>query len=116
MSAPPSPRVFLLYSHDSPEHASQVLLLYERLRADGVDATLGPYPPPHTSHHPSWWESELDNADFVLLVCSIPFCQLLTVQAVSPDHDRGNAPDRIRQLLAAPPTRRPRCIPILLGT
>src|SRR5260221_636825 len=37
------PKVFISYSHDSPEHAQHVLELAERLRKDGVPAgELGP--------------------------------------------------------------------------
>src|SRR5271165_5964650 len=32
------PKVFISYSHDSPEHARRVLGLAERLRKDGADA------------------------------------------------------------------------------
>jgi hypothetical protein len=37
------PRVFISYSHDSPEHAQQVLELAERLRKDGTDAQIDQY-------------------------------------------------------------------------
>jgi SEFIR domain len=37
------PKVFISYSHDSPEHEKRVLELAERLRADGVDAQLDQY-------------------------------------------------------------------------
>ena len=37
------PKVFISYSHDSPEHAQHVLELAERLRSDGVDAQLDQY-------------------------------------------------------------------------
>jgi hypothetical protein len=40
-SAPP--KVLISYSHDSPEHAEQVLELANRLRADGVDCTIDQY-------------------------------------------------------------------------
>ena len=32
--------VFITYSHESPEHRHRVLALAERLRKDGVDASL----------------------------------------------------------------------------
>ena len=37
------PKVFISYSHDSPEHAQHVLELAERLRKDGVDAQIDQY-------------------------------------------------------------------------
>jgi hypothetical protein len=65
------PRVFISYSHDSPEHEERVLALAERLRKDGVDAQLDQYiagTPPEG--WPRWMHSQLDQADFVLLICS----------------------------------------------
>ena len=35
---PQCPRVFISYSHDSPEHCHQVLSLAQQLRRDGIDA------------------------------------------------------------------------------
>ncbi|MCP3964217.1 MAG: hypothetical protein GY719_40825 [bacterium] len=37
---PSAPRVFLSYTHDSPEHVERVLGLANRLRGEGVDANL----------------------------------------------------------------------------
>jgi WD40 repeat protein len=44
------PRVFISYSHDSPEHAQHVLELAERLRKDGIDAQLKASLPTLTGH------------------------------------------------------------------
>jgi len=66
-----TPRVFISYSHDSPEHAQHVLELAERLRKDGVDAQLDQYvagTPPEG--WPRWMLNQLDWADFVLMVCT----------------------------------------------
>jgi TolB-like protein len=64
------PRVFISYSHDSYEHAEQVLSLAERLRSWGVDAMLDQYAPAPTEGWPMWMEREIQKADFVLLVCT----------------------------------------------
>jgi predicted ATPase len=65
------PRVFISYSHDSPEHRETVLRFAERLRKDGVDAQIDQYvrgrPP---GGWPRWMLDKLDWADFVLLVCT----------------------------------------------
>lgn len=37
------PRVFISYSHDSPEHADRVLVLADRLVGDGIDCILDQY-------------------------------------------------------------------------
>ena len=65
------PKVFISYSHDSPEHAQRVLELAERLRKDGVDAQLDQYvggAPPEG--WPRWILDRLDWAEFVLVVCT----------------------------------------------
>jgi tetratricopeptide (TPR) repeat protein len=65
------PKVFISYSHDSPERAQHVLELAERLRKDGVDAQLDQYvagTPPEG--WPRWMQNQLDWAEFVLVVCT----------------------------------------------
>ena len=57
------PRVFISYSHDSPEHAERVLALAERLRDQYVRGT-----PPEK--WPRWMLNRLEWADFVLLICT----------------------------------------------
>ncbi|HEY0017428.1 MAG TPA: SEFIR domain-containing protein [Longimicrobium sp.] len=64
-------RIFISYSHDSPEHEQRVLALSERLRQDGIDAQVDQYvngtPPGGWAR---WMLDELDAAEFVLLVCT----------------------------------------------
>jgi hypothetical protein len=65
------PKVFISYSHDSPEHAQHVLELAERLRKDGVDAQIDQHvagTPPEG--WPRWMLDRLDWAEFVLMVCT----------------------------------------------
>jgi tetratricopeptide (TPR) repeat protein len=66
-----NPRVFISYSHDSPEHEQRVLALSERLRQDGIDVQLDQYingtPPGGWAR---WMLDELDKAGFVLLACT----------------------------------------------
>ena len=64
------PKVFISYSHDSPEHADRVLALADRLREDGIDAVLDQYNPNPQEGWPLWMETNLDAADFVLMVCT----------------------------------------------
>jgi len=69
---PADPRkVFISYSHDSPEHEQRVLSLAERLRKDGVDAQLDQYVAGTPSGGwPRWMEDQLDSSEFVLVVCT----------------------------------------------
>ena len=65
------PKIFISYSHDSPEHRERVLRFAQRLRKDGIDAQIDQYvegrPP---GGWPRWMLDKLDWADFVLLVCT----------------------------------------------
>jgi hypothetical protein len=65
------PRVFISYSHDSPDHKDRVLSLSERLRQDGLETRLDQYvrgTPPQK--WPRWMLDQLDWADFVLVICT----------------------------------------------
>jgi hypothetical protein len=65
------PKVFISYSHDSPEHAKRVLELAERLRADGVDAQIDQYVDGTPAEGwPRWMLNRLDWTEFVLVVCT----------------------------------------------
>ncbi len=67
---PPPPKIFLSYSHDSPEHMDRVLDLCDRLRADGVDAWLDQYETAPAEGWPRWCARRVAEADFVLVVCT----------------------------------------------
>uniref|UniRef100_Q01P11 SEFIR domain protein n=1 Tax=Solibacter usitatus (strain Ellin6076) TaxID=234267 RepID=Q01P11_SOLUE len=68
-------RIFISYSHDSEEHRRRVLALADRLRADGIDATIDQYlePAGPAEGWPQWMEAQLRTADFVLAVCSAKY-------------------------------------------
>jgi hypothetical protein len=65
------PRVFISYSHDSPEHRKRVLSLAERFRADGVDAQIDQYVQgTPLEGWARWIRNQLASANFILLVCT----------------------------------------------
>ncbi len=64
------PRIFISYSHDSPEHVDRVLALVDRLRAEGVDARLDQYEVSPPQGWQLWMEDEIEAADFVLVVAT----------------------------------------------
>src|SRR5271166_2767753 len=67
--SPQPPRVFISYSHDSPQHAEQVLELAERLRKDGTDAQIDQYvsgTPPEGWRR--WMHTQVEQANRVLLI------------------------------------------------
>src|SRR4051812_28816970 len=65
-----APRVFISYSHDSPAHRDKVLAFADRLRADGIDASLDQYVPFPEEGWPAWCEARIREANFVLMVCT----------------------------------------------
>ncbi len=64
-------RVFISYSHDSPEHADRVLALADRLRQDGIDCILDKYilGSPDEGWQ-LWMNRQMRDANFVLMICT----------------------------------------------
>ena len=64
-------KVFISYSQDSPEHARRVLDLADALRHGGLEVILDQYVfPAPDEGWPRWMETRLDEANFVLMVCT----------------------------------------------
>ena len=69
MSKPP--RVFISYSHDDDSHRDFVLGLANRLRSEGIESWIDQYVPGFPPQGwQRWMENEIEEADFVLLVCT----------------------------------------------
>ncbi|GAB6197336.1 toll/interleukin-1 receptor domain-containing protein [Lysobacter xanthus] len=64
------PKVFVSYSHDSQAHKQWVLELATRLRNSGVDAILDQWDLRPGDDLPHFMETNLANADRVLMVCT----------------------------------------------
>jgi SEFIR domain/VHL beta domain len=67
---PTSSRVFISYSHDSPDHSARVLSFASRLVTEGVDALLDQWTDEPEGGLFFWMERQIATADFVLLVCT----------------------------------------------
>ena len=67
---PAHPKVLISYSHDSPEHKDRVLHLSDRLRADGIDCKVDQYETSPPEGWPRWMVNQIEEADFVLVVCT----------------------------------------------
>jgi tetratricopeptide (TPR) repeat protein len=65
-----SPRVFLSYSHDSPEHKAAVLTLAKQLRDDGCNTIIDQEHPWVREGWTLWMINQIRQADFVLVICS----------------------------------------------
>jgi len=83
-------KVFISYSHDTPEHNRLVLQLANALRAQGVDAELDQYHVRPERGWPRWCEEQLrpENSAFVLVICTATYRQ--RVEGKTPaDEGRG---------------------------
>ncbi len=65
-----NPNVFISYSHDSKEHKDRVLVLSDRLRADGIDCSIDQYETSPPEGWARWCNNQIEEADFVLVVCT----------------------------------------------
>lgn len=63
-------KVFISYSHDSPEHMERVLRLSDRLRRDGIDCIIDQYETSPRQGWPLWTLIQTEEARFVLVVCT----------------------------------------------
>lgn len=64
------PRVFISYSQDSPAHCKRVLGLANRLVGDGLDCIIDQYEPHPKEPWPRWMDRQIEEADFVVVVCT----------------------------------------------
>ncbi len=69
-SQPGHLRVFISYSHDSPEHRVKVLALADQLRNDGINCFIDQYVVSPPQGWPRWMGGQIEEADFVLIVCT----------------------------------------------
>jgi len=108
------PRVFISYSHDSPEFQQLVRGLADRLRDNGIDAWLDLYTPAPLEGWPRWMETEISKANFVLLVCTENYHQRVSMNA-APGKGLGALWEShlIFQLLYEAGTVNPKFIPVL---
>lgn len=73
-------KVFISYSHDSDEHREQVLALSDRLRTDGIDCDIDRYNPAPEQGWPRWMMQGIQQADYVLLVCTKTYRKRLELE------------------------------------
>lgn len=65
-----SPRVFISYTHESPDHKRWVGAIGTALRANGIDATLDQWDLPLDGDATLFMEKGIREADRVLLICT----------------------------------------------
>jgi hypothetical protein len=84
------PRLFVSYSHDSPEHSARVLALARALRSHGIDVELDQFHHHEILDWPRWCSEQTDcsHSDFVLCVCTRGYFQRIEGK-VPPEKGKG---------------------------
>jgi hypothetical protein len=67
---PPTPRLFISYSHDSPDHKRWVGDLAAKLRQNGIDVILDQWDLGLSDDVPKFMEKSVTEADRVLMICT----------------------------------------------
>lgn len=65
-----SPKVFISYAHEGKKLADDVLAFANYLRLQGVDAEIDQYEEAPPQGWPLWMASQIDQADFVLILAT----------------------------------------------
>ncbi len=73
-------RVFISYTHDSPEHGDRVLAFANRLVINGIDVALDQYEPSPAEGWPLWMERQLRECKFTLMICTVLYYRRVTGQ------------------------------------
>jgi len=63
-------KVFISYAHDTEQFADKVLNFANKLRENLIDANIDQYEECPSQGWPRWMENEIDNAEFVLVICT----------------------------------------------
>lgn len=108
-------KIFISYSHDTPDHKDRVLALADRLRSDGLDASLDQYESSPLEGWPRWMDRQIEAARYVLLVCTETY-QRRVMGREAPDRGLGVIweSNLIYQLIYDAAGRQSKFIPVLL--
>lgn len=63
-------KVFISYAHDTEEFSDKVLEFSNKLRENMIDADIDQYEECPSEGWPRWMENEIDNSDYVIIVCT----------------------------------------------
>ncbi|MDQ3011859.1 MAG: SUMF1/EgtB/PvdO family nonheme iron enzyme [Acidobacteriota bacterium] len=68
------PKIFISYSHDTPEHADRVMKLSDALCQWGIDCHIDQYELA-PANWLRWMERQIKDADSVLIICTETYCR-----------------------------------------
>jgi serine/threonine protein kinase len=108
-----SRRVFISYTHETDAQKEQVLQLAQRLRRDGMDCRLDRFIMSPPEGWPHWTRRELEQADFVLVICTELYRSRFDHRGEVP-HGAGWEAGLIQQALYDSDSRNEKFIPVLL--
>jgi tetratricopeptide (TPR) repeat protein len=109
------PKVFISYSHDSPEHTDRVLELSDHLRSDGIDCILDQYEYSPPEGFPRWMDRHIRDADYVLMICTPTyFRRVMGEEEAGKGHGVAWESTLIYQYIYNEGTSNTRFIPVLL--
>lgn len=63
-------KVFISYAHESDEVSNSVLMLANKMRAEGVDAEIDQYEEAPPEGWPKWMMRQIQQSEYVLVVCT----------------------------------------------
>lgn len=111
-------RVFISYAHDTVRHAAMVRGLADTLRAGGLVTILDQYESPGPSTGwPFWMEKGLQDADYVLCVCTALYrCRIDGHEAPADGKGAAWEGNLIRNLLYDSKSNSHRFIPVLFDS
>ena len=66
---PENPKVFISYSHKDPQYEDQVLAFANKLRSEGIDASIDQYEKAPVEGWPRWMELQIIEAQYVIVLC-----------------------------------------------
>lgn len=65
-----NPKVFISYSHQDAAYEDKVLEFSNKLRSEGIDASIDQYEEAPSEGWPRWMENQIKESDYVLVLCS----------------------------------------------
>ncbi|MBD8998785.1 MAG: TIR domain-containing protein [Lactobacillus ruminis] len=65
-----NPKVFISYSHQDTVYENKVLEFSNKLRSEGIDASIDLYEEAPSEGWPRWMENQIRKSDYVLVLCS----------------------------------------------
>lgn len=82
------PKVFISYSHETLKFERKVLRFSNKLRMDyDIDAMIDQYVESPEEGWSRWMERQIENSDFVLIVCTKPYFE--KIEDYCPTHGKG---------------------------